>query len=210
MNTRLRVEKMEVVEPKDIYFCKSCKKILDLPLICLSNCMLNFCKRCALPGSVCPSCKTNQLDQNPKLVAILEKVRVKCKLCGDEMYFSEWKNHPKTNREHPKKCVGANLGCTYKSHKDILEHQKNCKFVALKDVEKFKEEIAALKKQVEVKENYIQRLQKTRDRKEVLSHGADKSSKVEKELKRLKSKLVELVPVRHLFVSGIPNVCFSP
>ena len=104
-------------------------------------------------------CKEDGINANTRLSSQLDKLKAKCKLCGEEMEFSTFKNHPTSLEEHIIVCKGCGI---FKDKSGFVSlHQKECApFLSLQN-QALKKEIISLKQSLEISQNESLSLKKS-------------------------------------------------
>lgn len=102
---------------EDIHQCEECEK--------------SCCKKCIKGENGCPSidCENGIVDQNQIYFRAIQKLKVKCSICEDEMEKSQIEEHISNHKFF---CVGKQEGCEVSGNLGIISiHQPNCEFVKI-------------------------------------------------------------------------------
>jgi hypothetical protein len=124
---KLELNNYKIIDPKEIFFCSRCKKILESPFSCEYSCGKYFCKRC-LNGENCPECKNEIPIFNEKRNQLIDRIRVQCLICEKEISYSQYDQHYQENHQKSS-CKYSSSGCGFQDSKEMISiHQKDCHF----------------------------------------------------------------------------------
>ena len=92
---------------EDSLTCKICQGLLSEPTMCM-KCQQVYCKACLddwlKRGQGCPTrCQDSQFQKSISTCELLNKIKFRCKICEEVVYYDKLKEHTSQNCREKKK-----------------------------------------------------------------------------------------------------------
>ena len=150
-------EGFEILEENinEKFFCakEGCHQLLLKAHLCSKGCLQCLCSQCKskCEGEKCLLCgKKTVFIRNEPLEEDVGLLRIKCRVCSEEISFAEFKKHPKTEAEHLSLCPGAHEkgGCSPVQRKkaEAWEHENGCVYALRKRLQDLKRQQSSMLK----------------------------------------------------------------
>eukprot|EP01091_Cochliopodium_minus_P018912 TRINITY_DN778_c0_g1_i5.p1 TRINITY_DN778_c0_g1~~TRINITY_DN778_c0_g1_i5.p1 ORF type:complete len:377 (-),score=102.40 TRINITY_DN778_c0_g1_i5:106-1203(-) len=134
------------------HICNYGSHVLFLP----KHCELCSKKYCGVCSEKIEKCCDEELTNSNKLAKVINKMRVKCTVCEDEMTIEESIDHPQSKKDHVYTCEGCN---SFKDTFGLLTlHQQQCMPYLSVVINQTKQQNDEYLKKIDLKDNQIKKL----------------------------------------------------